>query len=323
MLFSHARDDGSLAFHYPDAAAHEVRVTGSFCGWEVPGQALERVEGGWRGEVGPVPRGEIEYKFVVDGRWLADPLNLLVGRDGNSLLHTGRGRGAAYHLRFHAPALGESRAYALYLPPGYATDGRRFPVLYLLHGALDWERTWIERGRLAEVMDRLRAEELIGDMVVVMPNDNGALFADDGRIVDYLARDVVGHVDFEYRTLAQPQHRAIDGLSTGGYTSLMLGAWRPTTFRSIGCMSGCFDQRSFEAIASAAPAMRAAEQRYLLSCGLGEPHLDTNRAAAHALREVGVPVSWQELPGEHDWHLWRESLVRHVRFHWQHVAPGA
>lgn len=316
MLFSHVRPDGIAQFFMQAPHANDVRVTGSFLGWDAAGRPLHRTEHGWQAEL-PLGHGDHEYKFVVDGRWMPDPVNLRRGNGENSVLSTGRG--SVHHLEFHSPALAERRRYAIYLPPGHAS-GKRFPTLYLLHGALDWERTWLEKGALAETVERLRAEGAIGDMIVVMPSENGNMFRSDTRIADYLARDVVGHVDYEFPTLAEPRHRALDGLSTGGFTSILLGAWRPQVFGSVGSMSGCHDKRTFEAVGSCAPVMRALGQRYLVSAGHAEPHIGSCHAVHRALQESGVHSEWADAPGNHDWPLWREVLPRHLRFHWSNVG---
>ncbi|MBI2395573.1 MAG: hypothetical protein HYV09_38765 [Deltaproteobacteria bacterium] len=313
MQFSHVRADGTarLFVHAPNA--HDVRVTGSFLGWQTPGRPMLRTHEGWFFEH-PVGHGEHEYKFVIDGRWTPDPVNLLRAGGDNSVLTSARG--SVHHLEFHSPALGERRGYVVYLPPGH-TSGKRFPTLYLLHGVLDWERTWLEKGAIADALDRLRDDGSIGEMIVVMPYENGGFFRADGRVADYLARDVVGHVDFEFPTLADARHRALDGLSTGGFTSTLVAASRPEVFRSIGSMSGSHDARSFDAIAACAPAMR--EQRHLVSAGHGEPHLDTCRAVHHTLGAHGVESAWIDAPGDHDWPLWRALLPRHLSFHWSNL----
>jgi enterochelin esterase-like enzyme len=315
-LFSQVRDDGRLDLFYPGRDHGSVEVTGSFSGWRTPGLPLRRGAHGWYGEVGPVPAGDVEYKFIVDGRWVADPVNL-ARRGENSLLHHGPARGSIQHLRFHSPAIEQERGYVVYLPSAGA--GRRFPVLYLLHGALDWEQTWIEKGALATTMDRARAEGAVGDMIVVMPSDNGDLFRGDGRFGDYLARDVVGHVDYEFPTLADARHRALDGLSTGGFTSVVVGASRHRTWRSVGSMSGCHDERTFETIRAHSGGMRDAGQRYRITCGRDEPHGEDSRAVVHELQRVGVVAEHAEGPGGHDWPTWRDALWGHLCFHWGNI----
>jgi enterochelin esterase family protein len=314
LRFSQVRHDGRLSFFYPARDHQAVEVTGNFSGWRTPGIPLQRDAHGWHAEVEPGPGGDVEYKFITDGRWVTDPLN--VSRRGeNSLLCAGRERGSVYHLRFHSPALDEERGYVVYLPPGH-DDGRRFPVLYLLHGALDWERSWVEKGALATTVDRARSEGAIGDLIVVMPSDNGDLLRGDGRFADYLARDVVGHVDFELPTIAAPHYRALDGLSTGGFTSIVLGVSRSHLYGSIGSMSGSHDERTFATIRAHAGAARAAGQRYRVSFGREEAHREDGRAVVAELQRHGVSAEYAEGPGIHDWPTWRDALWGHVCFHW-------
>ena len=55
---------------------------------------------------------------------------------------------------------------------------------------------------------------------------------------DYIVKDLIGHVDGTYRTIAKREGRAINGLSMGGYGALMLGLRHPDMFCSIGSHSG-------------------------------------------------------------------------------------
>lgn len=323
MHFSQLRSDGRAVFHFGDHAPRSVFVTGTFCDWRAPGVAMTRFEHGWQAEV-DAGHGDVVYKLVVDGRWTVDPRNLDTVPDGagghNSILRRGGHRGTSVHLRFRSPALAEERAYALHLPPGYFESDARHPVLYLLHGALDWEKTWLERGELASTLESLHREGL-RTPIVVMPKESGDLRRGDGRVADFLARDLVGHVDFEYRTLPEAAMRALDGLSTGGFTSLVVGAWRPDVFGSIGSMSGSYDDNAFAVARASAQAIRSAGQRHLLSCGLDEPHLDTCRAMFEELARLGVDARWVDAPGTHDWPVWRELLGAHLRFHCARFAP--
>lgn len=107
-------------------------------------------------------------------------------------------------------------------------------------------------------------------MAVIMPSDHGGLFNGDERYLNYLSRDIVGHIDHEFRTFGDSRHRGLDGLSTGGFTSTMLAAVRHDVWGSIGSMSGCHDDRTFATIRGYAGAMRWAGQRHRLSCATGE-----------------------------------------------------
>ena len=64
-----------------------------------------------------------------------------------------------------------------------------------------------------------------------------------GRYADYLARDLVAHVDRRFRTLASARHRAVAGKSSGGYGALVHGMLFPDVFGAVASHSGdtCFE----------------------------------------------------------------------------------
>jgi S-formylglutathione hydrolase FrmB len=140
-------------------------------------------------------------------------------------------------------ALGAGGAvdYTVYLPPGYDEEAeQRYPTVYLLHGRGDTQAAW---QRVATDLDELIGTEAIQPMVVVMPdapwNDRGSWYTDsayegadgagpDGgtgagfQVETALTRDLVGHVDATYRTVADREARAVGGYSMGGAGALRL-----------------------------------------------------------------------------------------------------
>ena len=58
-----------------------------------------------------------------------------------------------------------------------------------------------------------------------------------GNYADYIALDVVGHVDSTYRTIADREHRAISGVSMGGYGALNLGIYYPDVFGTVASLA--------------------------------------------------------------------------------------
>jgi enterochelin esterase-like enzyme len=57
----------------------------------------------------------------------------------------------------------------IYTPPGYAASDKSYPVLYLLHGANDFERGWTQTGRANWIMDNLIADGKTVPAIIVMP----------------------------------------------------------------------------------------------------------------------------------------------------------
>ncbi len=316
MFTSHVKDDNTGVFFYPDPHPEKVFVTGSFNGWDTPGVPMERFEGGWIAEVPNVHQGEVQYKFVADGHWVNDPHNVSVSGDNNSVINHRINKGNVYHFDFYSPAIDDYRGYVIYLPPGYFLSEEHYSTVYLLHGALDWEYTWVHRGLIHFTLDHLHNSGKIGEMIVVMPKENGEFYRGDGRFADYIARDIVSHIDVEFRSIPHPKHRAIDGLSTGAFSSTVLGAGRPHIFSSVGAMSGCYDRRVFEAVRHNAEAVRRYNLRFHVSCGQGDPSVEVSRALAETLNSEGIDVEYYENPGPHDWEFWGPSIAGNLQFHW-------
>ncbi len=136
---------------------------------------------------------------------------------------------------------------AVYLPPGYDRQpARRYPAIYLLHGIFDRYPVWIEHFRLPEILDRSIGRGAIPPLVVVMPNGGnrfgGGFYRNStvaGNWGDFVADDLVGFVDREFRTLARRESRAVAGHSMGGYGAIHLTMTRPEVFSVAWAMSPC------------------------------------------------------------------------------------
>ncbi|MBO4743367.1 MAG: hypothetical protein J5533_07005, partial [Bacteroidales bacterium] len=135
----------------------------------------------------PLPEPEIyTYNFVVDGVSVNDPQNVLVQRDGTRYLpmllvpgerseNYGEAtkHGTLSHPWYDSKILGMSRRLTVYTPYGYEANAKKkYPVLYLLHGAGGDEEAWSSMGRAAQILDNLIEKGLAEPMIVVMPNGN-------------------------------------------------------------------------------------------------------------------------------------------------------
>jgi putative tributyrin esterase len=141
-------------------------------------------------------------------------------------------------VEFTAPSVDRKMKYNIALPVKYDQTTDRYPVLYLLHGYTSNYTAWARLG----AGDCARAY----DLIVVMPDVGNSWYvnwakSEDGQKnqwEDFIIKDLIGHVDSTYRTIAKREGRAINGLSMGGYGALMLGLRHPDLFCSIGSESG-------------------------------------------------------------------------------------
>ena len=137
------------------------------------------------------------------------------------------------------------------LPAGYPGGGRRYPVLYLLHGGADDYRSWTDKGE---------AERLTADLplIVVMPNaGQGGWYTDwfnngaggPPRWESYHVRQLIPWVDRRYSTVARRGGRAIAGLSMGGFGAMSYAARHPGRFVAAASFSGAVDTNTPELVA--------------------------------------------------------------------------
>lgn len=167
-------------------------------------------------------------------------------------------KGTKERIKLHSIALEGNlagdpadRDVTVYLPPSYvANPEKHYPVLYMLHGFTDtdsqwfgWEKHWIN---LQDVIEQSIAEGLSKEMIVVMPNAynrfKGSMYASSATVGDwetFVAKELVSHVDANYRTLAKQESRGLAGHSMGGYGTMRLGMKYPDVFSSIYALSPC------------------------------------------------------------------------------------
>jgi pimeloyl-ACP methyl ester carboxylesterase len=143
------------------------------------------------------------------------------------------------------------RRVLVYLPPSYKrAPARRYPVLYLLHGATSLPDEWLDgtyQGLdLRVAVDSLVSAAAIPEFLVVMPDANNALEAGfyanspaTGNWEDFVVRDLVRHVDGRYRTDRRAERRALVGHSMGGFGALAIGFEHPGVFGLVYAISPC------------------------------------------------------------------------------------
>ena len=126
------------------------------------------------------------------------------------------------------------RRAVVYMPPDYGTQTeKRYPVLYLQHGAGESERAWASQGRANFILDNLIAEKKAESMIIVMENGMVApkTRRDEAESVgrpepkdrrrrneafeELVINELVPSIDGAYRTITDKTHRAIAGLSMG------------------------------------------------------------------------------------------------------------
>jgi len=271
-----------------------------------------------------------EYKLVADGEWILDPLNPDRNDNGvggeNSYFttegytaappaHAGGGAGVtddpANVVADAVPSrhLNGERKITVYLPPEYGRAGGRFPVLYVQDGS-----DYLRRAAAVETARRLVREGKVEPFILVFvdPADRMKDYWASDRFADFMALELVPHVDARYRTVRDRDARALLGASLGGVISVWTALKHPSVFARVGGQSTAFwidDERVVSALAGLdEEAHRRHPMRFYLDTGRLESLLGVNRRVQVMLRGRGYPVAYFESEAGHNYTNWRDRL---------------
>lgn len=335
--------DGSVTFRLQAPMASSVTVSGDFGA----NTKMTKGENGiWSVIVGPLEPEEYVYYYLLDSVRMLDPNNArvktgYVTSTTTNLLSVPAKEPAFYDVQdvphgeirthlYKSKSNGVVRELTVYVPPGYdENQGKRYPVLYLLHGFANDQNSWHRYGRANDILDNLLAKKAIDPFIVVMPLGYGGARIDGdgigiapegaGRMggdADLYQRDIlediIPMIEKKYRTIADRKHRAIVGFSMGGGQAARYGLSNLDKFSYIGIMSaGLGGGTNNEPLKTlAADPKKANEQISLLWIGCGRQDFAFNgaKSLSDTLKQLGIKHSFVETEGEHHWRVWRRYL---------------
>lgn len=226
------------------------------------------------------------------------------------------------------PGLNRKRQVRLYLPPGYATSGKRYPVLYM-HDAqnlFDDATAFAGEWQVDETLDALSKEGRLE--LIVVGIDNGAEKritelnawdhtrfgqAEGRQYTDFIVRTLKPWVDAHYRTLPGRLDTAIMGSSMGGVASHYAIAQYPQVFSKAGVFSPAYwtAAPAFDFMANH-PLPKDARVYLLMGEKEGESMVPDVERMAGVVRKSGHPLDATVLrivPGaQHNEQFWRGEL---------------
>jgi S-formylglutathione hydrolase FrmB len=234
-------------------------------------------------------------------------------------------------------------------PAAYTQGNDRYPTLYLLHGGVgqfsDWTKSISDKSLIQKLSDQY------GFIIVMPEGEKFSYYLDspvdpNSQFESYIAKDVIGHIDSNFRTIAKKEGRAITGLSMGGYGSLFIAANHPDLFLAAGSMSGALnpDLKGWKlpqdaivnlgnAFASLLGSKAEHPERYdsvsiinkigdfksqkihlIIDCGVNDFLIEPNRELHRRLVFEGISHDYTERDGGHSWNYWENALPYHMLF---------
>jgi predicted alpha/beta superfamily hydrolase len=307
-----------------------IYVAGSFNAWNPgdPAYRLHAEAGGYEIILPESVRGPIEFKFTR-GTWQTvetDAAGAQVGNRSFTVPDAGaatyRGTVAAWaaggeqparaasrtasvtimDTAFAIPQLGRTRRVWIYLPPGYATSGRDYPVLYMADGqnVFDDATSFSGEWGVDESLDSLHALGDPGAIVVAVDNGGDARIAEyspwvhprhgggqGAAYADWVAGTLKPFIDRHYRTRPGRESTGILGSSMGGLISLYAALRHPDVFSRVGVFSpSLWFSDSVYTVARAARPAGTGTRIYFLSGGLEGPQESPRAVVADQERMI-------------------------------------
>ena len=241
------------------------------------------------------------------------------------------------HLRFitvKSPNLGGRGDICLFIPPGIAATN--LPFITLLHGVYGSAWIWSQKAGVHRTALRMIESGEIPPMVIAMPSDglrgdgSGYLPQRAQNFESWIAEDVPAAVIENIPQVGDASPRFIAGLSMGGYGALRIGAKYAERFAAISGHSSItevsqmakfveeplssydtdFNSSVYQAVIGAGaklPPLR-------FDCGVADELIGANRILHGQLQAAGIPHTYEEFPGGHEWPYWTEHIADTLRF---------
>ncbi len=252
------------------------------------------------------------------------------------------------NLSVKSKILNMDRKFAIYLPPGYESSDRSYPVLYLLHGAGDDQTGWVQFGEVQSIADKAIAEGIATPMIIVMPDANTGKrgYSNDAtgkwRYEDFFFQELLPYVEKTYRIKGEKHYRAISGLSMGGGGTFTYALHHPEMFSSACPLSAAtgptnldsararllretpglpdsniikyFNDQSVLSLINNTPDSLKKAVRWYIDVGDDDFLYEGNCLVHIAMRKRDWPHEFRIRDGAHNWTYWRASLPVVLQF---------
>lgn len=322
--------EGKVAFRIYAPEAKKVNVTGDLP-YGKPIVFTKAENGVWEAIAEGIEPGYYRYSFVVDGVTVYDPKAenasetkavLKVEPKGDEFFAMRKDveHGAIAQRYYWSDVTNSMRRMHVWTPAGYEKDCKKLPVFYLIHGGGDTDNSWPGVGAAGNILDNLYAAGNLEPMIVVMPNGSIQTDTMEGEVplfVKDLMTNIVPFVEKNYNVYTDAAHKALGGLSMGGWETLntMLEYYDQFTYFYV-FSSGWFptDKALYEKNGKILKDIAKdfnKKVKYLLFTQGGPEDIAYNNCKAmleQLFDPAGIKYEYSEGPGGHSWYTWRRDL---------------
>jgi putative tributyrin esterase len=235
---------------------------------------------------------------------------------------------ALIQCQFYSEVLQISASMNVILPQ---QKGRLFPTLYLLHGLSDDHTAWCRQTSIERYANAR-------GLAVVMPAVNRSFYTDmsyGAKYWTFISEELPELARSFFPLSPMREDNFAAGLSMGGYGAMKLGLSLPERFAAVASLSGALDVNRMAAInyggdmfsifedpskvlGSSADLFALAEKvtgsdsipMLYQCCGTEDFLYDDNVRFRDYCRKLGLPLTYEEEPGDHEWGFWDRNIKR-------------
>jgi enterochelin esterase family protein len=344
----------SVSFYLSAPNAVEVKICGDFLPgvneYNLGGMAeMKEKDGVWQYTAENLAPDFYFYYFLVDGIKVMDPNNLKVvcnysefyntfiieGVGSENLTIAETQKGTLQTVWYDSPEYSGQRRMTVYLPYNYSTK-KKYPVLYMLPGGGDDEDTWVDMGRLPQIMDHMiangEAQEMLVVMVNSMPNELAAphvinpipgrkshfqmMGTPEGRtggeFSNDLIRNIIPYIESHYSVKPGRSNRAVTGVSMGGFYLSNIIEEFPGTFNYIGFIGSGYNDAPERVDQALAEVKKAGYKLMWVGAGSLDMALSSAKNLMAGLDRASMPYTYYDSKDGHNWRSWRRDLQQFV-----------
>ena len=240
-------------------------------------------------------------------------------------------------IEVYSPKMKRNIKNVVVLPEGYdKAKDLRYPVVYLLHGYGGKYDTWVTHTKKT-----LPQEAGKWNVIVVCPDGQNSWYWDSPvdpsmQFETYVSKELVEHIDKNYKTVASSKGRAITGFSMGGHGGLWLGINHPDVFGACGSMSGGVDIRPFpnnwsmkkwlgtykdnakvwdeHTVMSQLYKIEPNSLSIIIDCGTGDFFYQVNEKLHKEMLYNNIQHEYIIRPGAHNHEYWNNAVDYQLQF---------
>lgn len=244
-------------------------------------------------------------------------------------------------ISVYSPKMDRDINVSVILPDGAADEN--LPVLYLLHGFGNNEKTWITRTDVEALIDRFK-------IIAVCPSANNSWYWDSptdpkSQFETFVARELTSYIDQNYRTIANRGARAITGQSMGGHGAMWIGLRNKDIFGAVGSTSGGVDICPFpnkwqiekqlgnyeenqevwanHSVINQLDELKNGELAIIIDCGTSDFFFEVNNNLHAQLHQMGIDHDFTVRPGNHSWGYWDVSIIYQITYFCEYFKHNA